>query len=43
MSDIGLCEVLVIVYMDVACGINYTLFYQLHIGEVCSVLGLLGW
>ena len=32
--------------MDVAYGINYTLFYQLHIGKVCSVsrpLGWLGW
>ena len=29
--------------MDVAYGINYTLFYQLHVGKVCSVLKPLGW
>ena len=29
--------------MDVAYGINYTLFYQLHISKVSSVLRPLGW
>ena len=29
--------------MDAAYGINYTLFYQLRIGKVCSVLRPLGW
>ena len=28
--------------MDVAYGLNYTLFYQLVIGKVCSVLRPLG-
>ena len=30
-------------YMDVIYGINYTLFYQLHNGKVCSVLRPLDW
>ena len=30
-------------YMDVAYGINYILFYQLHIVKVRSVLRPLGW
>ena len=29
--------------MDVGYGINYILFYHLHIGKVCSVLRPLGW
>ena len=29
--------------MDVAYGINNTLFYQLPIGKVCSVLRPFGW